>query len=185
MHRLQAAANALPVFACRYAFGTGTQVLPIPELMPFRLTRQMTGVLAPHDALAVLAGPMAAAFAALRGGADILEVRLDCMVSCKSSQPLLLLWHLAQCAVPSLTSRLASTRALRVEHVHVVCTVDPPIFGMLTSWLNARVLLHFIDWSRRMSAGRAGRVLARAAAGMAEGGAHAKHRGRRAYGPQG
>ena len=63
------------LLACRYAFGTGTQVLPIPELMPFRLTRQMAGVLAPHDALAVLAGPMAAAFAALRTGADVLEVR--------------------------------------------------------------------------------------------------------------
>ena len=50
-------------------------MLPIPELMPFRLTRQMAGVLAPHDALAVLAGPMAAAFAALRSGADVLEVR--------------------------------------------------------------------------------------------------------------
>ena len=61
--------------ARRYAFGTGTQVLPIPELMPFRLTRQMAGVLAPHDALAVLAGPMAAAFAALRSGVDVLEVR--------------------------------------------------------------------------------------------------------------
>ena len=64
------------VLARRYAFGTGTQVLPIPELMPFRLTRQLAGVLAPHDALSVLAGPMAAAFAALRAGADVLEVRL-------------------------------------------------------------------------------------------------------------
>jgi DNA-dependent protein kinase catalytic subunit len=26
-----------------YSFGTGTQLLPIPELMPFRLTRQMLG----------------------------------------------------------------------------------------------------------------------------------------------
>ena len=75
MHSVRAAANLSRLFSCRYAFGTGTQVLPIPELMPFRLTRQMTGVLAPHDALAVLAGPMSAAFTALRGGADILEVR--------------------------------------------------------------------------------------------------------------
>ena len=24
---------------CRYSFGTGVEVLPIPELVPFRLTR--------------------------------------------------------------------------------------------------------------------------------------------------
>ena len=59
---------------CRYSFGTANQVLPVPELAPFRLTRQMCGVLAPHDALAVLAAPMGAALHALRGGADILEV---------------------------------------------------------------------------------------------------------------
>ena len=58
----------------RYSFGTGTQALPIPELMPFRLTRQMCGVLAPHDARAALAGPMAATLQALRSGAHILEV---------------------------------------------------------------------------------------------------------------
>lgn len=50
-------------------------MLPIPELEPFRLSRQMRGVLAPHDALAVLGAPMAAALHALRGGANILEVR--------------------------------------------------------------------------------------------------------------
>lgn len=58
----------------RYSFGTGTQALPIPELMPFRLTRQLCGVLAPHDALAALAGPMTATLQALRSGAHILEV---------------------------------------------------------------------------------------------------------------
>ena len=50
-------------------------MLPIPELEPFRLSRQMRGVLAPHDALAVIGAPMAAALHALRGGADILEAR--------------------------------------------------------------------------------------------------------------
>ncbi len=60
---------------CRYSFGTGAQVLPIPELTPFRLTRQMRGALQPHDACAVLRTPCALGMAALRAGAGGLEVR--------------------------------------------------------------------------------------------------------------
>ncbi len=82
----------------RYAFGTGTQVLPIPELMPFRLTRQMAGVLAPHDALAVLAGPMTAAFAALRSGADVLEVCRSAIRSCRVPGDLSVFPHTIQCS---------------------------------------------------------------------------------------
>ena len=62
------------VYMCRYSFGTAVQVLPIPELMPFRLTRQMAGVLQPHDALALLQAPCTLAMTALRSGKDILEV---------------------------------------------------------------------------------------------------------------
>ena len=42
--------------------------------MPFRLTRQMTGALQPHDALALLQAPCTLAMTALRSGKDILEV---------------------------------------------------------------------------------------------------------------
>ena len=42
--------------------------------MPFRLTRQMTGALQPHDALALLQAPCALALTALCSGKDILEV---------------------------------------------------------------------------------------------------------------
>ena len=62
------------VACCRYSFGTAVQVLPIPELMPFRLTRQMIGALEPHDALALLQGPCTLALTALCSGKDILEV---------------------------------------------------------------------------------------------------------------
>jgi len=51
------------------------QVLPIPELMPFRLTRQMSGALQPHDALALLQPPCTLVITALRSGKDILEVQ--------------------------------------------------------------------------------------------------------------
>lgn len=61
--------------ACRYAFGTATQALPVPELMPFRLTRQMAGALAPHDATAVLQRPLGLGMGALRDGRAILQVQ--------------------------------------------------------------------------------------------------------------
>jgi DNA-dependent protein kinase catalytic subunit len=32
-----------------HAFGTATQFLPVPELVPFRLTRQFTNFLKPLD----------------------------------------------------------------------------------------------------------------------------------------
>ena len=50
------------------------QVLAIPELTPFRLTRQMTGALQPHNAAALLHAPCSAALAALRSGRHVLEV---------------------------------------------------------------------------------------------------------------
>ena len=46
----------------------------MPELVPFRLTCQMAGVLSPHDATEVLRRPMAAGMAALHDGAAILQV---------------------------------------------------------------------------------------------------------------
>ena len=63
------------MLACRYSFGTAAQVLPVPELAPFRLTRQLAGALKPHDAAQLLLQPAAAGMAALRGSAGVLEVR--------------------------------------------------------------------------------------------------------------
>ena len=48
--------------------------LPIPELVPFRVTRQFRGVLQPHNARSVLTGLLAPALGALRCGHDVLEV---------------------------------------------------------------------------------------------------------------
>ena len=58
---------------CRYSFDTGVSVLPIPELMPFRLTQQMLGVLEPLDAKVLLRNPMAQVMTALCGGRDVLQ----------------------------------------------------------------------------------------------------------------
>lgn len=83
------------VYMCRYSFGTAVQVLPIPELMPFRLTRQMAGVLQPHDALALLQAPCTLAMTALRSGKDILEVCNPFSLLCRSSASHFLLLLLA------------------------------------------------------------------------------------------
>eukprot|EP00884_Botryococcus_braunii_P014588 jgi/Botrbrau1/2312/Bobra.39_1s0001.1 len=56
-----------------YSFGTGTQALPIPELVPFRLTRQLVGVFQPHDATAALQAPLAQGLAALHASRHIIE----------------------------------------------------------------------------------------------------------------
>ncbi len=49
-----------------HAFGTATQHLSIPELMPFRLTRQMAGVCRPHSTGGDLKHAMIYALTALR-----------------------------------------------------------------------------------------------------------------------
>lgn len=53
------------------------QLLPIPELVPFRLTPQMLGVLAPHDGGELLLPGLAAALAALGGAKQLLGAMLE------------------------------------------------------------------------------------------------------------
>ena len=57
-----------------HAFGTATQYLPIPELMPFRLTRQMIGVCRPHSTSGTLKHAMVYTLGALRVRAFFLFV---------------------------------------------------------------------------------------------------------------
>lgn len=64
---LQAATGELVHIDFGYSFGAGTQVVPIPELVPFRLTPQLQAALAPAAAAAVLEPALAAALAALSG----------------------------------------------------------------------------------------------------------------------
>ncbi|KAH8078452.1 hypothetical protein JL720_9643 [Aureococcus anophagefferens] len=53
-----------------YAFGTATTALPVPELIPFRLTRELRAPLAPLDGDALFADAAETALAALRGPRD-------------------------------------------------------------------------------------------------------------------
>lgn len=61
--------TACPGSHRRYSFDTATQLLAVPELVPFRLTRQLANVLQPHSAAAALEGPMAGLLRTLRAPA--------------------------------------------------------------------------------------------------------------------
>ncbi|GIL42486.1 hypothetical protein Vafri_455, partial [Volvox africanus] len=62
---LQPATGRLVHVDFGYSFGSATQVLPIPELVPFRLTPQLLGALKPHAGREVLTPALTAALAAL------------------------------------------------------------------------------------------------------------------------
>ncbi|EGC36942.1 DNA-dependent protein kinase subunit [Dictyostelium purpureum] len=63
-----------------HAFGTATQFLPIPELMPFRLTRQFTSFLRPLDSVGLLNHNMTYSLSALQSHKDILLTTMDVFV---------------------------------------------------------------------------------------------------------
>ncbi|GLD93032.1 hypothetical protein PINS_up001624 [Pythium insidiosum] len=55
------------------SFGAGASVLPVPELIPFRFTRQMQTVLQPYDSAILLVQDMQAVFEALREKKQVVE----------------------------------------------------------------------------------------------------------------
>ncbi|KAG5192986.1 kinase-like domain-containing protein [Tribonema minus] len=59
------------------AFGFATSHLPVPELIPFRLTRQLRGALAPLDAVGLMRDHMCAAARALRAAGEGLLNAMD------------------------------------------------------------------------------------------------------------
>jgi hypothetical protein len=63
-----------------HAFGSATQWLPVPEFVPFRLTRQMVGVLRPLGTQALLEPAMISALTALHTRREVLLRALDVFV---------------------------------------------------------------------------------------------------------
>jgi DNA-dependent protein kinase catalytic subunit len=63
-----------------HAFGSATQFLPIPELIPFRLTRQLTNFLLPLDSQGLLKHNMVHSLAALQENKDILLNTMDVFI---------------------------------------------------------------------------------------------------------
>jgi DNA-dependent protein kinase catalytic subunit len=62
-------------------FGSATQTLPVPELMPFRLTRQITSVFLPHRDGGMLKHVMVLVLAALRANHRLLLSTMDVFVN--------------------------------------------------------------------------------------------------------
>ncbi|XP_067118451.1 DNA-dependent protein kinase catalytic subunit-like [Centruroides vittatus] len=63
-----------------HAFGTATQFLPIPELVPFRLTNQYLNLMLPLKEKGVIEATMISALSALRNNADILLNTMDIFI---------------------------------------------------------------------------------------------------------
>lgn len=63
-----------------HAFGTGIQILPIPELVPFRLTRQFCSFLMPLDVEGLLKHTMVHTLSALQRSKDILLSTMDVFI---------------------------------------------------------------------------------------------------------
>lgn len=55
------------------SFGAGASALPVPELIPFRYTRQMSFVFEPYDGVNLLTQDMQAVFGALRDKKQVIE----------------------------------------------------------------------------------------------------------------
>ncbi|XP_065059919.1 DNA-dependent protein kinase catalytic subunit-like isoform X2 [Rhopilema esculentum] len=64
-----------------YSFGVSTTVLPIPELMPFRLTKQFRNLLLPLKDLGPYKLPMTSVMRALRSNSDILLCTMNIFVN--------------------------------------------------------------------------------------------------------
>lgn len=67
------------------SFGAGASLLPVPELVPFRFTRQLEGVLQPYDALVHLEQDLSAVLEAVRAQ----EQRIDSIMRVFLNEPLL------------------------------------------------------------------------------------------------
>ncbi len=63
-----------------YSFGTNVLLLPVPELVPFRLTSQLTNFLLPLDAVGLLRSDMVRIMAALHGSRDIISAVMEVFV---------------------------------------------------------------------------------------------------------
>lgn len=63
-----------------YSFGTNVLLLPVPELIPFRLTAQLTNFLRPLDAIGLLRSDMVRIMSALRSNRDVISAVMEVFV---------------------------------------------------------------------------------------------------------
>jgi DNA-dependent protein kinase catalytic subunit len=63
-----------------HAFGSSTELLPVPEIVPFRLTRQLSGFLEPVGIAGILRVPMINVLEALRNDKNLILNVMDIFV---------------------------------------------------------------------------------------------------------
>ena len=63
-----------------YSFGTNVLLLPVPELIPFRLTAQLTNFLRPLDAIGLLRSDMVRIMSALHSNRDVISAVMEVFV---------------------------------------------------------------------------------------------------------
>jgi hypothetical protein len=142
-------------------------VLPIPELVPFRLTRQMRGVLQPHETRAVLRTPCVLGMTALRAGAGVLEVGAPLTTSHTRNAEV----HKAQqrdtplsthdpCSMTAGALGSARAESLGLDHFYCITQVFCCLQGILGVFLREPLL----DWQRE------GRLLKGASTGNSQAG---------------
>lgn len=64
-----------------YSFGTNVLLLPVPELVPFRLTAQLTNFLLPLDAVGLLRSDMIRIMSALHSSRDVISAVMEVFVN--------------------------------------------------------------------------------------------------------
>eukprot|EP00048_Salpingoeca_helianthica_P009248 m.132741 g.132741 ORF g.132741 m.132741 type:complete len:3967 (+) comp14817_c0_seq1:97-11997(+) len=64
-----------------HAFGSATQFLPVPELVPFRLTKQLQDIIRPLSREGMLTGSMIYVMAALQASRDVLLSTMDVFIN--------------------------------------------------------------------------------------------------------
>eukprot|EP01018_Ginkgo_biloba_P019264 Gb_14393 [translate_table: standard] len=64
-----------------YSFGTAVILLPVPELIPFRLTPQFTNLLLPLDSVGLLRNDMVRTLSALHANREIISAVMDVFVN--------------------------------------------------------------------------------------------------------
>lgn len=68
------------LFSKQIFFLSYLKFLPVPELMPFRLTKQILNVFLPHQTKGILEGTMTCAINALRSDKELLLLMMDIFI---------------------------------------------------------------------------------------------------------
>ncbi|GJJ77035.1 DNA-dependent protein kinase catalytic subunit [Entomortierella parvispora] len=113
-----------------HAFGSATEVLPVPELVPFRLTRQLSSFLNPLGPKGLLEHPMVCIMKALQNKKDVILNTMDVFVK----EPLLDWRKFAVTHARQLKKQGADMESFEIDEA----SLDPPAWYLQQKMDNAR-----------------------------------------------